>query len=280
MFIGKYDDRVYPEDEGATILRNVGNYLPIDTKLTSQDLQLWVHAVRRTDLAALYNICQYILSPSSVPQPEFELDICYIQVRCFVAISVCVVFHQVYWVGIFQVLLILNLSSCKWGFEGESHCYDRQLLAKLCRTSACVLGTTWSLYIQWHTYTVSLIWSFLIICVNMGALPWGNTYFVYRTYSTGTGFSFRVGTRCVSRTGQIRGFSFRHRREVGSVAHPASYPVATAGFYSRGREVREGVHSVLCCAVGSMAGVWSLAGTDFSVAESRWILELIQFLKR
>ena len=86
MFIGKYDDRVYPEDEGATILRNVRYYLPIDTKLTSQDLQLQVHAVRRTDLAALYNICQYIVSPSSVSQPEFELDICHIQVRCFVTI--------------------------------------------------------------------------------------------------------------------------------------------------------------------------------------------------
>jgi hypothetical protein len=96
VFIDKNGGRVHPEDEGATIFRNVGNYLPIDTKLTSQDLQLQVHAVRRTDLAALYNICQYIVSPSSVPQPEFELDICYIQVSCFVTMLICVVFHQVY----------------------------------------------------------------------------------------------------------------------------------------------------------------------------------------
>ena len=101
MFLRKYDGRVNPEDEVATILRYVGDYLPIDTTLTSQDLQLQVHAVRTTDIAPLYNICKYIVSPSSVPQPEFELGICYMQVRCFVTMLICAVFHQVYWEGIF-----------------------------------------------------------------------------------------------------------------------------------------------------------------------------------
>jgi hypothetical protein len=148
MFLRKYDGGVNPEDEGATILRNVGNYLPIDTMLTSPDLQLQVHAVRTTDLATLYNICKYIVSPSSVPQPEFELGICYMQVRCFVTMLICVAFHHVYWEGIFQVLLILNLSSRKCGFESESQRYDRQLLAELCLTFTRVRRTTWSVYIQ------------------------------------------------------------------------------------------------------------------------------------
>jgi len=96
VFVGKYDDLIHPEDEGATILRNVCNYLPIDTTLTSQDLQLQVPAVRIRDLAALYNICKCIMSASSISQPDFELGICYIQVRCFVTMLICVVFHQVY----------------------------------------------------------------------------------------------------------------------------------------------------------------------------------------
>ena len=75
LFLGNCDGRVHPEDEGATILRNVSNYLPIDTSLTYQYLHLQVNAVRTPDLAALYNICKYIVLASSVPQPEFELGI-------------------------------------------------------------------------------------------------------------------------------------------------------------------------------------------------------------
>ena len=174
-------------------------YLPIDTTLTFQDLQLQVHYVRITDLTALYNICKCIVSASSFPQPEFELGICYIQVRCFVTMFICVVFHQVYWVGIFQVL-ILNLSSCKCGFECESQCYDRQLLAKLCLTSTCIRRTTWS-YVYIDTLILSVLFDYFWLFTSI-RVPFPEeicTLIVYRTFSTGTGFSFSVGTRCGSR---------------------------------------------------------------------------------
>ena len=56
VFLGNLDGHFHNDNEGTTVLRNVNNHLPIDSALTSQDLNLQVHAVRTTDLAVLYKI--------------------------------------------------------------------------------------------------------------------------------------------------------------------------------------------------------------------------------
>jgi hypothetical protein len=128
-------------------------------------------------------------SAFSVPRPKFALTVCYEQVRHFVTVLTCVVCRQGHWVGIFQVLLILNLSLCSCGLEGECQCYGFQLLAELCLISTCVQRTTWLVYIYTDVLALSVLFDhFWLFTSTRVPLPEEIfTLIMCRTFSAGTG---------------------------------------------------------------------------------------------